>query len=359
MNNQEYNGGMLPVRDPAADKKSFSMLGFALLTAYAAHALLTRLAAFLAQKYAPGLWENGYFYWGVYILALYIVGMPLGVLLMRRAHSEALPPLEERKLSLSELLFFWLCTFPLAYAGNLVGNLLNGFVSAFSGKTSNIDLDALLGQEPMWLTFVMMVIAAPVMEELFFRRFLVGTLRPWGWKTAILVSGFAFGLFHGNLQQFCYATLVGMLFAYVYLKTGKLIYTILLHVAMNLLTGFFPSYVMTYLLDVEGLAELLEQFGGVTELTEEVLSAFSDTFTAFAETNYLGIILFSLYALVTIGLQIAGAVLLIVNLRRIRLEGGTRSIEKKNVGDVIFMAPGVILFIFASIAMAIYGVVRG
>ena len=46
------------------------------------------------------------------------------------------------------------------------------------------------------------VIIAPVMEELVFRKYLVDRLVPYGQKTAVVLSGLFFGLFHGNFISF-------------------------------------------------------------------------------------------------------------------------------------------------------------
>ena len=77
---------------------------------------------------------------------------------------------------------------------------------------------------------VEMVIAfavlAPVFEELVFRKVLVDHVLPFGEWPAILFSGITFGLFHGNLTQFFYAALLGMVLAYVYIRTGNILYSI-------------------------------------------------------------------------------------------------------------------------------------
>lgn len=80
-------------------------------------------------------------------------------------------------------------------------------------------------------------ILAPVVEELVFRGILLERLRPFGDMAAILISGFAFGLFHMNLYQFFYATALGLVFAGVVLKTGRLWHSMLLHAIVNTTTS--------------------------------------------------------------------------------------------------------------------------
>ena len=52
--------------------------------------------------------------------------------------------------------------------------------------------------------------------------------------TAIILSSLAFGLYHGNMVQFLYASVLGCLLAIIYHRTGTLWTCILAHVAANL-----------------------------------------------------------------------------------------------------------------------------
>ena len=80
-------------------------------------------------------------------------------------------------------------------------------------------------------------VIAPIFEELIFRKVLIDHVAPKGELVAILASGIMFGLFHGNFQQCFFACFIGFLFAYIYLKTGRVIYTILLHMTLNTVTS--------------------------------------------------------------------------------------------------------------------------
>ena len=58
---------------------------------------------------------------------------------------------------------------------------------------------------------------------------------PFGEKPAVILSGLAFGLIHGNLTQFFYAFGLGIAFGYIFVKTGKVKYPIILHMIINFL----------------------------------------------------------------------------------------------------------------------------
>lgn len=349
----ENGADLSPKNDFSADKRAFSIAGFGVLAAFVLDLGINLLLAALGPKYFPDLYYNEYFYWAAYIVTLYIIAFPVGIWIIRRVPDFGAVAPERERTPAARFFLFLMVSFPLIYAGNAVGTLINSILLGATGKMSAVDLTAMLDMGPTWLSGIMMVIVAPVMEELFFRRVLLGALRPWGEKAAILMSGIAFGLFHGNLQQFCYAALLGLLLGYVACKTGKLIYPILLHVFINLFSGFLPSIYLTRMLDLERLEEIMENAVASTD----VGAIYGELMGFFAE--YLpGVLLLATHSLLNIGLTIAGAVLFFLYLRRVRLEKGTRTLEKGSIGDTVFLAPGVILFIFSAIAGMIWVVVR-
>lgn len=84
------------------------------------------------------------------------------------------------------------------------------------------------------LVAVVLIVAAPIAEETFFRGFLFPTLRVrWGTFLAALASGLVFGAIHFNLGILIPFTVIGMLLAYAYVFSGSLWTSILAHFAFN------------------------------------------------------------------------------------------------------------------------------
>lgn len=74
----------------------------------------------------------------------------------------------------------------------------------------------------------------PLIEEVIFRGGIFHLLRKkLSFVWAMLLSAVQFGLYHGNLVQFIYATLMGMLLAYVYERYASLKAPIMAHVVAN------------------------------------------------------------------------------------------------------------------------------
>jgi len=129
----------------------------------------------------------------------------------------------------------------ICYAAMIVGNLVGiGVNLLLSPNSVNLVGDLASASGLNAETVVAFVVLAPVFEELVFRKVLVDRVLPLGEWPAILFSGIAFGLFHGNLTQFFYAALLGMILAYVYVRTGNVLYTMGIHACINCLGGVLP-----------------------------------------------------------------------------------------------------------------------
>lgn len=98
------------------------------------------------------------------------------------------------------------------------------------------------------------VILAPIVEEIMFRGLtmrLAGKAGA-GFLVANLIQAVAFGIYHFNLVQGIYATVLGLVFGYVAYKYDSIYPSILLHLAYNLaatllgaLAGVLPDTIVT------------------------------------------------------------------------------------------------------------------
>ena len=139
------------------------------------------------------------------------------------------------------------------YFGSLIGQFLMTIVSVITGETMVNQVAVILSA----------VILAPIMEELMFRKLVLDRLAGYGPAVAMSVSALVFGLAHGNFYQFFYAFLLGLIFAYIYLRTGKVRYSMMLHMMVN----FCGSVIPILLLRVADENEVAAILASVTQLT--------------------------------------------------------------------------------------------
>lgn len=82
--------------------------------------------------------------------------------------------------------------------------------------------------------FLFPAIYAPILEEIIFRKFLMGGLKHrFGFWPAILVSSLLFGAVHMELQHLLIYSSMGFVLGYLYHKSGKIAVPILAHGLMN------------------------------------------------------------------------------------------------------------------------------
>jgi len=83
------------------------------------------------------------------------------------------------------------------------------------------------------MVFFVMVVIAPVFEELWVRGIMYDALKPFGCGMAIIISSILFGLLHGSLQMLFYTTALGFALGYVRYATGSLFIPTILHAIIN------------------------------------------------------------------------------------------------------------------------------
>lgn len=82
--------------------------------------------------------------------------------------------------------------------------------------------------------FLFPALYAPILEEIIFRKFLMGGLKNrFGFWPAILVSSLIFGAVHMELQHLLIYTSMGFVLGYLYHKSGKIAVPMLAHGIMN------------------------------------------------------------------------------------------------------------------------------
>ena len=149
------------------------------------------------------------------------------------------------------------------YFGSLIGQFLMTIVSVITGETMVNQVEEMIMDMSLWAVIVSAVILAPIMEELIFRKLVLDRLAGYGPAVAMSVSALVFGLAHGNFYQFFYACLLGLIFAYIYLRTGKVRYSMMLHMMVNFCGSVIPILIMR-VVDENEVAAIL---ASVTQLT--------------------------------------------------------------------------------------------
>lgn len=317
--------------DLKAARKTHCVIGLS-LTAYLLIATALQLAWFNLP--GEGSWMTGTSlgFWLGTFLPQYLIALPLTLLILKQVPAEA-----PQQKELSGKAFFTLLPicFCVMYAGNLLGNLLSALLSG--GTAENAILDYAMDNHPVKILF--MVILAPIFEELLCRKMIIDRTRRYGEKTAVVLSALAFGLLHQNLFQFFYAFALGYVFAYVYLRTGRLRYSIAFHCIINFMGGVIAPFVLK-VVDLETLMNL-----DPNAPPEELVTILSDILP--------GLLLYMGYALLLLGLSITGFVLILTKRKQMVWREAPQQLPKGQYVKTAYGNVGMIVYILLCLAACV------
>ncbi|MBQ8567809.1 MAG: CPBP family intramembrane metalloprotease [Oscillospiraceae bacterium] len=256
-NNGEYypQGQMIPPPDPTTDpafiKKKTGQAVNRTSGALVIHFLILQLVASVIQGVQMGMYmSQGHsmqefldFYTtdGFYMLVCnalaYMVAHPLayiiGLAFTGRIKGSAKM---FRKPDISPKLMLAAFGSALGLQGvSMLFQIIFTMVTGSSGvENMNMDMLSYGGNTTKNIVlFLYMVILGPIGEELILRGMALKNLSCTNRVFAMVCTSVMFGLFHGNIMQFIVGFLLGMLFAYLTLKSGSIIPAIIFHITNN------------------------------------------------------------------------------------------------------------------------------
>lgn len=313
--------------DTTQAKRVFSRIGLALaailVTATVVQVLWFSLPQILLGE-ADRLSGAAWWMWLGTMVSMYLTAMPVGLLILK--DMPARPP-EPRKLGVKEFLIWLPICFCVMYAGNLIGTVLSLVLSG--GQAENAVAEYAMDQS--FLKVLVMVILAPVLEEYICRKQLIDRTRQYGEKTAVLLSGLTFALLHQNLYQFFYAFGLGLIFAYIYTRTGRLRYSVVFHMIIN----FMGSVVAPWILSIVDLEAIESMDLNATE--EELRQLLAQVLP--------GLLVYMLYAVFLMGMALVGLVLLILKCRKLHWENAETPLPEGTAGKTVYLNVGMVLYI--------------
>lgn len=217
----------------APTTRILSKVAFSLFLMGIAVLLSQQLIGTAVNEFWPWIAETDWYLWALTAISMIGIGLPVFFFLTRRIPE---PKHEEvKKLKpMQFIVIFFICT-SVMYITNFFSVFLTFLIALLKGG-SFLDLNPLTDvmiDSNLIFRVLYAALAAPIIEEIIFRKLLLNKLRRYGDIPAILLSAIAFGLFHMNVAQMFYATALGIIFAYVAIRTNSIRYNILLHILVN------------------------------------------------------------------------------------------------------------------------------
>lgn len=223
-------------------KKVSSKIGIILFLMLIIAYVTQIIASYLIIMLVPNAFNKPWYVWSMTVISLYLVAFPIYLKIMKN-----IPDFEincEKNYSISEIVMLVFICLSATYLFNFISVALNMLIGLLKGSAVINPLETAVTSSNFIYTFIVACIMAPIVEEIMFRKVMINKLVGYSEKLAIIVSSFAFALFHGNLYQLLYAFVLGVIFAHITIKSGTIKYAVILHIIINT----FGSVIFPYLL---------------------------------------------------------------------------------------------------------------
>nr|WP_315103816.1 type II CAAX endopeptidase family protein [uncultured Catonella sp.] len=320
--------------DKILAKKTFGIIGwgfFAFVSATVVTQQVSAITIHLLNK--TGAVFSGMITYLISFLPLYLIAFPIMLLIIKKLPKDNA---EKKDINILTLIKYFCMCITIMYVGNIIGTWLSSFISEIFGKTSNNNLAELIMNTDMLSTAIFVVILGPIMEEIIFRKILIDRTVKFGERNAMFLSALMFGLFHMNLFQFFYAFGIGIIFAYMYIRSRRIEYSIIFHIIIN----FLGSIVAVQIAGSFGEGVMDKLHSGNPELVVEALSP--------------GIVLSVIYFFIIIVIFFVGFVFIIVDRKKMKLDINGAPFTRKEEKGLVYGNYGMAFFIAACLVMMIF-----
>lgn len=170
------------------------------------------------------------------------------------------------------LFVFTYCMLPIV-------SLLNVITMFFTPNRVSGQMNS-MSDNSFFLNLFLIAILPAVLEEITFRGIIYGGYRNSTIKRAMFASALLFGLFHMNINQFCYAFFMGIVFVLVREATGSMHCSMIMHFIFNANSVVLLKLIELFTDYVNKLAKTDDSF---SELADNLNKSTGETVTTFAD----------------------------------------------------------------------------
>jgi len=311
---------------------SFCLFAFGII-AIAIQTLFIYILAAIANHY-PQIIDASWLNYILILIPMYCIAFPLCILSFKLVPKA--PPRDE-KLSFGSLISYFVMMVPVTLILNYLSIVLAAVLS--DGSATN-PLNDIVSDVNIW-QILTVVILGPIVEETIFRKLIIDRTRQFGEALSIIFSALCFGLFHTNVYQLFYASALGLLLGYIYTRTGRIRYSIILHIAFNFWGSVIPLKMAEYINE-----DLLNKISENAANLQDVLT----------NSELISISIYFIYIFIELGMFIAGIILWIIfiSTKKFRLHPAPMELPKGSRFKTAFINLGFMFFF----AYCIYGTIK-
>lgn len=156
--------------------------------------------------------------------------------------------------NIGEIILWSIVGFFMAFFAQGIANVIEiKLLGIKPGSENTQDIMSVSRAFPLFMIIPMFV--APILEEVIFRKIIFGTLyKRSNFFIAALLSALIFGIIHGEPEHLLVYASMGLVFAFLYVKTKRILVPIFVHMALNSIT-----VIRQYSLSPEEIQKMLDQ----------------------------------------------------------------------------------------------------
>lgn len=236
------------------------------------------------------------------LVTLYVIGLFLFINITKKIPNTNIKKSKVNGKSIT------LC-FLLQFTAFMIMSVLVNIFANISGKKLSTDLNTLTP----YMIF-MLTVFNPIVEEFVFRKVFADKLLKYGELFYMMVSSFCFAIVHGvslGIPQIIYTFILGMIWSYLFVKTGDIKLPILLHSLSNIFGSIIIQTLQGISMEITGM-----------------------------------------YSIFMMMLAIIGLICFIKNKKRVELDNKNKLLDKTIIKEM-FTNKGIIFYTLLTISMMI------
>lgn len=169
---------------------------------------------------------GNYFY--VVLFAQFILIVP-SLVYIALNHLNVAKEIRFHKIKFSNIILIII----FAYLITPLMNLINAFSMMYVKNDTADVMSGIVSKNGLLLSLFIVAFIPCIMEEFVYRGIIFNEYRKISVIKGVFLSGFLFGIIHGNLNQFSYAFTMGIVFALLIEATGSIVSTMIVHFFIN------------------------------------------------------------------------------------------------------------------------------
>lgn len=182
----------------------------------------------------------------IWIIISFSIALMIILFLLRK---EMLSPIRgDKVLSSRESIQWAIGGIFLAFFAQYLAASIEYLLGIDMGSENTEQIVGLIKTAP--IVIIVTSIIGPILEEIVFRKIIFGSLYSrWNFFIAGLISSLIFAIAHGEPEHLILYSAMGLTFAYLYVKTKRILVPIFAHVSMNtivVLLQLNPDWIQKY-----------------------------------------------------------------------------------------------------------------